>query len=210
MYSKSLWFSLLLGLLLVSTAQAGQWEHAREGWMVGFGLGGGTAEAKVDGNGVDVSSDRSGGGAGSFRVGYAVAPNLVLGLESHAWVRQETETILGTDTDLTTTLSEFTLAATWFPSESGFYLRGGLGGGTISQEVAIGSANVKVEESGFGLIAGIGYEWRLTRTFALGPQLDITYVNIGESDVDDGTGTMVKADVSFNTVTIQMGFNWYF
>lgn len=205
-------FSLLVLLLaLIATpALAGEWPHAREGWTIGLNLGGGSAEAKFDSDAEVVSTDRTGGGAGNFRVGYAVRPDLVIGLESSAWVRTETAEIVSDEVDVTTTVSVVGLGLTWYPQQGGFFARGVIGAGQFSQEFDLGSLNVEVSEAGFGLGLALGYEWRVTRTFAIGPQLDFAYVNLGEIDVVDEAGNDAVADVTINYTNLTLLANWYF
>ncbi len=54
------------------------------------------------------------------------------------------------------------------------------------------------DKHGIGLAAAVGYEWRLTRKFAMGPQVDFTYLNIGDDIVDTA-----------NFFDITLGFNRY-
>jgi hypothetical protein len=44
----------------------------------------------------------------------------------------------------------------------------------------------------------MGYEWRLTQKFALGPQVEFVYLNIGGDLVDTA-----------NFFDATLGFNWY-
>ena len=171
------------GLMAVD-ARAGSHPHVRQGWLVGFGIGGGSAGLTSDGE----SNDREGGAAGSFRAGYAFDPRLSLELNSSLWTKEVD--------DVTWTFSVGTAAVNFYPGAEGLVLRGGLGVGNAEAEVQSGSTTVSVEESGFGLGAGIGYEFRVTRTFALGPQFDFGWMNLDEADV--------------NYFNVGLGFNWYF
>ena len=195
----------------VSSALAGTHGHVREGFMIGLNLGGGTAEAKLEGDGFEVSGDdRVGGGAGNFRLGYAISPKLVIGYESSAWLREEEVSGFGSDLTSTTTLMVNAVALTWFPAEGGFFLRGGLGIGTYREKLESGNLSLEFDDHGVGVSMALGYEFRLTRTFALGPQLDLAYVNIGEVEATDFEGDTVTADVTFNYVNLTLLLNWYF
>jgi hypothetical protein len=213
---KALGCMLLVLLVATSTltpsVNAAEWDHARERWLVGFSLGGGSAEAQFDADGdVLVSSDRTGGVGFGFRVGYAVRPDLVLGFEGNGWGRSDSETLpfVG-DVDVTTTLTVAAVSCTWYPGAGGFFVRGGLGGGTLGQEIEAGGLTIEYDETGFGLHGAVGYEWRVTRTFAIGPQLDLAWMNIGEIDVQDDAGNLVTADVTFNYAIVSVLANWYF
>jgi len=194
----------LVALGLSSPALATE-PHERNGFLIGFGVGGGSAEATFSNDGDSVSSDRQGGGAGAFRIGFALRPDLTLALESSAWVHKETVVVLGEDVDATWSLSSTVVGLTWYPQAGGFYLRGGLGLGRVALELEEGGLNVTADDVGLGLLGGLGYEWRLTRKFALGPQLTAGFINLGEEETGDGT----TLDSSFNFVNLELAFNWY-
>ncbi len=174
-----------LVLCIAASAQAGTHPHDRNGFMIGFSVGGGSA-------GIDGGDGREGGATGNFRIGYAVRPDLVLHLESAAWTRTFSEQ-LG---DVTWTFSSTTAAVSYHVPNSGAFFRGGIGFGVANVEVETGGVKVSDDETGLGLLFATGYEWRLTTKFALGPHVDFTYQNldaIGYSNVIGGG----------------LGFNWY-
>jgi hypothetical protein len=177
-----LW-AALPALLQPAVASADMQAHVRDGWFLGVGLGGGSAAITANGN----TSDREGGGAGSFRVGYAINPKIGLGVESNTWLKSQD------NVDLSFTTYAATLF--YFPSE-GLILRGGIGGGDATAEIQNGNTTVSATESGFGITAGVAYEFRLGRNFALGPQLDYSFVNLDSFDA--------------NYVNGGLSFNWYF
>lgn len=149
-----------------TTALAGQYPQNHNGWSIGLGIGGGSAGLSVDGAG---SSDREGGATGNFRVGYPLNEKLSLALESNAWTKSENSA--------TVTFSATTIGVAVFPSE-GLVLRGGVGFGNSRFSVDAGNnVTVSSTETGFGVNGGIGYEFRLARTFALGPQIDGGYAS---------------------------------
>jgi hypothetical protein len=191
----------LAALALAGTAQAGK-PHDRTGFFIGFGLGGGSASWDWKGGG----SESEGSGAGNFRIGGAVKPNLVLHLESSAWIKSwdvvdgTTGGKIGT-ADLT--LSAATFAATFFPGNKGFFLRGGLGFATASATVTIETGTVfdvsgESTDTGLGLVAATGYEWRLTDKFAMGPQVELVFLGIDGDLIDNAL-----------FVDGSLQFNWY-
>jgi hypothetical protein len=175
---------LVTTFVTASAAVAGTHPHNHNGWSIGLGLGGGTAGLSVDGLG---SSDREGGITGNFRVGYPLNEQVSLALESNAWTKSED--------DATVTFSATTIGAAFFPSE-GLVLRGGLGFGNSRFSEDLGGGTVSYTESGFGVNAGLGYEFRVARTFAVGPQADFGYASF-----DGG---------SVNWFGIGIQGNWYF
>ena len=179
----------VLMVLCASTglALAGQ-PHERNGLFLGFNLGAGTADISAD-SGED--TDREWGGAGNFRIGGALNNNLLLGGEFTAWGKEEDGSTLA--------LSTVLFAVTYYPGDQGLFLRGGVGFGTSSFEVEVEDGfKLSKDESGFAMAAAAGYEWRLTRKFALGPQVEFVYLNIGGDFIDTA-----------NYFDATLGFNWY-
>jgi hypothetical protein len=174
---------IVLGLSPV--ARAGAHPHDRNGFVIGFGVGGGSM-------GIEDADEREGSVIGNFRIGYAVRPDLVLQFEGSGW----TKTFEDPVGDLTWTFSAGTAALTWFPGNVGGWLRGGVGGGTASVELETGGFRITDDESGFAVLAGAGYEWRLTRMFALGPHAEFFWMDLDEVGSADMFGGALD-------------FNWY-
>ena len=194
MTSRSLMI-LLLGVLVVALADpvaAARWGHDREGFTLGFNVGAGSATFDPSGD-VD-SADNEGGGAGGFRLGWAVNQNWVLLLDGNGWSKN--------DSGATTTVTVGGLGVSWFPQGEGFYLRAVLGPGRIELELDFGSFQVTPRADGFGGSLAVGHEWRLTRTFALGPELTFSRASF------DGEGDAIDLDVSWISATAAL--NWYF
>lgn len=176
---------LLVALVgFARTASAETYPHDRGRWFLGLGLGGGTAGVKIDDVG---STDREGGIMGSFRAGYLLNPQVALALEGNGWTKSED--------GATVTFSATTAGVAIYPGE-GWVLRGGLGFGSTTVAAHSGNTTLTSTESGFGLNGGVGYEFRLAKSFALGPQLEGGY-----STFDGG---------SSNWVGLAAELNWYF
>lgn len=175
----------LAAFAMVPGAHAGAWPHERDGFILGFNLGAGSAGINLG----NVDSDRESGLAGNGRVGYALSPEFALGLEGNFWTRE-------VDGE-TWTFRVGAITATYYPGAKNFYVRGGLGGGSMEYSVDSGGFTLTASDEGFGFLLATGYEWRLTRRFALGPQIEYSYGNI-----DD--------DLSMNYVNFTAGLNWYF
>jgi hypothetical protein len=43
----------------------------------------------------------------------------------------------------------------------------------------LGSGKLGLDDNGFGLLGAFGYEWRLTPKFAMGPEVEFVYLNVG-------------------------------
>jgi hypothetical protein len=167
----------LVVMLMPTTA----WSHpqTRQGFFIGLGLASGSAAV---GLGEGVSSDRESGTGGSFRMGWTLNPKFALGLENNSWFKS--------DESGAATLGAVTVAGSFFPAE-GLVLRAGLGGG-YEGEASDGVGG----SAGFAWTLGAAYEFRVTRSFALGPQIDYTRMNLEFADAD--------------YYNIGLSMNWYF
>lgn len=176
--------ALLALAIFAVPAMAGTHPQNHNAWSIGFGIGGGSAGLSLD----DIDAgDRETGGMGNFRVGYPLNEKVSLALEGNAWSKSEN--------DVTVTFSATTVGAAFFPSE-GLVLRGGIGFGSSTASYDAGSVTVSSTESGLGLHGAVGYDFRVARTFALGPQVDFGYTTF-----DGG---------SANWFGLGLQFNWYF
>lgn len=192
-------FILVLASLTAPVAIAEP--HERNGFFIGFGLGGGYATWDWEDQDVD-DSGGEGSGVGQFRIGGALRDDLLLAFESSAWVKDYDVELAGDDIgSATLTFNASTFAATWFPGNMGWYLRGGVGFATVSSKVeidALDSAKVTIEQTdnGFAALGASGYEWRFTRKFAVGPQVEVFFLTTGGDLVDNVF--VVDGAVEFN------------
>jgi outer membrane autotransporter protein len=158
-------------LLTPCVARADLHPNERGGWVVGLGLGGGSAGIHVDGE----SSDRQTGATGNLHGGYFLNPKVSIGVEGNMWFK----TIEGVDW----TFDTFTAAVALYPGD-GFFLRAGAGGGSASAEVENGSITESQSESGIGATGGAGYEIRVARSWAVVPQIDVSYLHLDSFDAN--------------------------
>lgn len=164
--------ALVSTLFAASTATAGSHPQNHNGWSIGLGIGGGSAGLSIDGA-PDI--DREGGVTGNFRVGYPLNERFTLGLESNAWSKSEDGS--------TVTFSATTIGGVFFPSE-GWVMRAGLGFGNSRFSADAGGGTITYTETGLGVNAGLGYEFRVARTFAVGPQADFGYASFDGGSVN--------------------------
>jgi hypothetical protein len=165
-----------LVLALTAGSAAAQHAQTREGFFVGFGMGYGSLDVTC--SSCDV--DREGGLSGYLNLGTAVRPNLLLGVETDTWYKNEDGGSL--------TVGNLSAAAYWYPkTETGFYLKGGVG--LSGQRLAVDGVGSETE-TGLGLLAGLGYDWRL------GPNTSITpTANFLWGDLDGGSLNVVQLGV---------------
>jgi hypothetical protein len=168
--------SALAAILLPMTA--GAHPQTRQGFFIGLGLARGSMGQSSEG----YSIDRVEGTGGTFRLGYAINPMFALGLENNSFFASNSSAIeaLGTST----------VAASFFPAQ-GLVLRAGIGAGYG------GAAGDGLSgDFGFGWTAGAAYEFRVARSFAIGPQIDFAHMSFQFNDND--------------YVNVGLSMNWYF
>jgi len=147
---------LLAGLVTVPQGADAQIDTAaRDGFFIGFGIGGGTF-------GCCECGTRESGVAGHLKLGGTLSPQLLLGAESSAWTKEEGGARL-THANLSALL-QFYPAVT-----SGFFVRGGIGISTLEASASQGGLSVSARETGLGLSAGLGYDIRVGQNFSISP-----------------------------------------
>lgn len=156
--------------------------HLRDGWLIGMGYGYGEGEVKALGE-ADSYSYR-GGATPQIRFGRMLGKHLALHLEYGGWMLEDG--VLPYKARVS--MQDVALAATWFPGNpdtwtGGWYLRGGVGLGwasialvEIEDQEQIWSD--RLDESGLGLLAALGYEWRFVEDVAAGLGLGVQHLNI--------------------------------
>ena len=176
-----------------SDEHIGPWPQERQGWLIGFGLGGGSAGLTVksdpqDSLAAESDNNREGGTTVSFRFGYAFNSQIAVELESGGWTKAENA--------VTVTFTNFGVALSYYPGGGGLMLRGGIGYGAVDFSAQISGETLTLRQTGFSPHLAAGYEFRVRRTFAIGPLVTYNYVSTDS----------FKA----NWVDGELAFNWYF
>jgi hypothetical protein len=182
-------------LALIAAPAMAQGAHARQGFTVSFGLGGGSAGISCD----DCSTDREGGVSGYLRLGGAVRPNLVIAAESHGWTKSEGS--------VTSQIGYLTGVAQWYPAvSSGFHVVGGAGFGMLRLDDTDPALGGTLESAGLAYQFGAGYDWRVGRNFSLTPYLNFLGMAGGEPKLD---GTALGGTLNANVLQFGLGFSWH-
>lgn len=172
-------FAVLVALPQGATAQGRP--QTRQGFFIGFGLGGGSFGCAGCGS-------RETGAAGYLKFGGAVSPRLLIAGESSAWTKEEGGARMSH--------ANVSAIAQFYPSAtSGFFLKGGLGVSRLEASVSGGGFSFSEGESGLGMTAGLGYDIRLGANFSLSP-----YGSLGWGSFDGG---------SANNVQLGLGVTWH-
>ena len=143
-----------LGLLLslAATPALGQHAQTREGFWFGVGMGVGSLGCS------ECGGDRTNGASGYLKLGGALNPHLLLGVETNGWYKSESGVSL--------TQGNLSGAAYWYPSlNSGFFAKAGLGYAQLRADTGFGSWTT----SGFGVLAGLGYDFRIGGNTSITP-----------------------------------------
>ena len=172
-------------LLTAASARAESYPQTRTGWFIGLAAGVGNAGFAAD-------TERETGAAGSFRFGHALNEQWGLGIESNAWTKNVD--------DVTFTFNVAGPAVYFYPGSGGLVLRGGVGMGGVRASADAGSVTVSQTESGLGFTAGAAYDFRINRTFSIGPQIDLGWMSI-----DSG-----GSNEEINYVNLGLSFDGHF
>lgn len=171
----------------------------RNGWSVGFGLGvGWTAWDWPDGE-----RRSEGSASGNLRVVWALRNDCLIGLEMWGWSKSYSIEYVPENVPAETIVGAATAAVTYFPGDSGAFVRGGVGVGQARAKVTPDPSvdfpvSGDTHDTGLALLAAAGYEYQITPRLALGAAAHGVYVAVDEAPFDDVTGY---------GFTVQ--FNWY-
>jgi hypothetical protein len=143
--------------------------QTREGFFIGFGIGGGSL-------GCDGCDGRQSGAAGYLKLGGALRPNILLAGEWSAWTKEEDDARL--------THGVLAAIVQFYPAaQNGFFLKAGVG---VSRLTA-SAAGLSASDDTFGVTAGLGYDIRLGTNFSLSP-----YASFGWGDQEIASFNQVQ------------------
>ena len=171
----------------------------RQGFWIGFGAGYGSASASASCDGCSGDGDREGSFTGFLKLGGTINPQILVGVESNAWVKSQD--------DVTLTLGSLTGTVTYYPVlTSGFFFKGGVGLSYMSTDLGVLGATVNVSKTGWGLLAGVGYDFRVGRMISLTPSLNYYYGRPGDLSFE---GDLVTPGWSQNVVDFALGVTFH-
>jgi hypothetical protein len=168
-------------------------------FLISGGIGYGSADANCDGCG----GDREHGAAGYFRLGFTVAPKVVLGLEANVWAKQ-----LEIESDVTTTLAFYNVSGTvtFYPRNTGLFIRGGAGVALTSMDIDVDGSTISADlGSGPGAIVGVGYDIPVSRRLSITPGVNVWYGRLGELRA---VGETFATGWSQNVVDVTIGLTF--
>ena len=175
--------------------------HDRDGTVVGlnFGVGWNKVDfTTADGDGESGTEDAFAGGA---RVGWAKNDNLIYSLGFYGWKRSYSGL-----TPVSVTALNFLAEISWFPRGEGFWLRGGIGGGSLDLTIRLPQGMAVGKESGWNYALGAGYEFRVSDGTALGLAYDFRYVDIGSVGGDVPGANVDSVATTSHCVSLNIHF----
>jgi len=149
--------------------------HVRDGTVVGVTMGAGWSKLEYtpSGGGKTTTGTES-AFSGGARVGWAKSDNLIYSLGMYGWKRSYG------GTGASVSALHFLAEVSWFPRGEGFWLRGGIGGGSLDLTIYLpGPGPVSERKGGWNYALGAGYEFRVSDGTAIGLCYDFRYVDIG-------------------------------
>jgi hypothetical protein len=183
--------------LLASPAAWAGHPQDRKGFWIGFGGGYGSANAEASCEGCG-GGDREGSATGFLKLGGTLNERVLLGVETNAWVKDES--------GVTVTLGSFTGTVTFYPqASSGFFLKAGAGASYVSTDLEAGTLSVSVSKTGWGVLAGMGYDLRVGRNVSLTPCINYHFGKPGDLSADGDTLPGWKQDV----VSLELGITFH-
>jgi hypothetical protein len=130
-----------------------------------------------------------------------LTPEVLVGLEGWGWSKEYEIGSVPQDIPVEVRLWSAAASVTYFPGNTGFYLRGGVGagGGRIAANAPPGSGISSTDtDIGVAGLAAVGYEAGITDHLAVGAAAHVVYLGLDQSPFDSifGYGLSVQ-------------FNWY-
>jgi len=168
---------------------------------VGLNFGGGWNKVtftSVDGDGETGTETAFSGGA---RVGWANSDYLVYSVGFYGWKRSYSGF-----TPVSVTALHFLAEVSWFPRGEGFWLRGGVGGGSLDISALLPQGYAIGKQGGWNYSLGAGYEFRVSDGTALGIAYDFRYLDIGAVDGVDGGPGLESAATTGHNVSLNIHF----
>ena len=170
---------LALAAVEAAAAQNHVGSQPREGLWIGLGAGYGSAAASASCEGC--SGDRTGSFTGFLKLGGTLNPQVLLGVESNAWIKIPNG---ANDLDARLTLAAVSGTVTVYPVvTSGFFLKGGVGLSYMSTDVRLSGLSAHASKAGWGVIGGLGYDLRVGRKTSITPSFNYSYGKPGDISV---------------------------
>jgi outer membrane protein with beta-barrel domain len=165
-------------LMLIASAVRAQYAQRRDGFWIGFGLGYGSANISCDNC---TSGPATGGVTGFVKLGGTPSRNVLIGGAINGWSHSSG--------GATETMGNVTGSIYYYPAvTSGLFLTGGVGFSNYSVDTS-----PSVDATGWGFVAGVGYDIRVGRNVSLTPVVNLVFGALGDFDAPDSGGGLTRA-----------------
>lgn len=167
--------------------------NPREGFWIGFGVGGGSIGSDC----VGCSTDRTGGATLFVRLGGTVSQHLLLGGEIDGWGKSQNGVTGG--------MGFGSFVAAIYPAASGgFFLQLGVGGMTYTEDDGFTRREMTAPAGSFGL----GYDFRVGRMLSVTPFVNALASSAVRYSVN-GVQQPIGEDLKLNLVHVGVGLTWH-
>jgi hypothetical protein len=158
-------------LLAVGTARdaAAQHPQNRHGFWFGLGVGLGSLSWTCD---ACPNLAAESGPSGYLKVGLTMTPQVLFGLELNGWRGD----VAGT---MATNVNGSFVSYVYLKPTGGFFLKGGMGVSLYHEDGPERFQSDTLSTSGFGLTAGLGYDWRVGSNISLTPVGNFMFGSMG-------------------------------
>ncbi|HUL02660.1 MAG TPA: hypothetical protein VLV16_05445 [Gemmatimonadales bacterium] len=166
-----------------------------------FEFGSGSGAVRIGCGGCEDARFAS-GSSGYLRVGGTVSDNVLLAVETYGFDDKAFGFVEG-DSSIVANDATITLSVLWYPWRSGVFLKGGAGlaSGDFTVTPDTGAA-LETHGVGVGMTFGLGYDWPISRKFAITVNGAVYITAIGDikianNFVDDVIAEMYQFSVGF-------------
>jgi len=181
-------------VLLASSAGAAQYPQTRQGFWIGLGGGWGDAVLSCSPNCTFTQAAKGGAATGWLKLGGTLRRDVLLGVELNAWVKN----VSGS----TESVGNASAAVYYYlVPDGGLFVKGGVGYATFRP-----SSGSTTSGSGFGLVAGAGYDVRIGRNVSLTPVGNFFF---GDDGHVTGGGLPVPQAVKHSVIELAVGITFH-
>jgi hypothetical protein len=172
--------------------------QTRQGFWIGFGLGGGSAGISFAGSD-SANLGRQTGFSGFLKMGGTLTPKVLLGGESVGWTKSES--------GATSQLGNLAAAVYFYPTPAtGFFVKGGPSFSYHRED----DGTDEIKGTGFGFMLGAGYDLRVSANISITPAATFYWGSIGEVDLTGSTtGTTSGFGLKQNVFDFQLGITFH-
>ncbi|MEN8006039.1 MAG: outer membrane beta-barrel protein [Candidatus Krumholzibacteriota bacterium] len=173
--------------------------HDRDGTVIGLTMGWGWNSIEyTEESGISQDTGTIDTFSGGFRVGWASSDKFIGSIGMYGWKRS-----FRSWTTISVKNYAFMAEGYYFPLGEGFWVKGGLGLGTVDffAQAALPTDSVIFNETGWSWSTGTGYEFRISDGAGVGLSYDLLFIPVGDFSS--------LADVSSLNQSVSINIHFY-